>query len=311
MAFQTGTFTSAADLIATVKSFATSNGWTVSGDVIYKGTVYSELTVLNTGTVDFIRIRGGTGELAGALTGASTGNAYLLGMAGPVTFSFPGTYWLFDSTAPNTLICIVRSNEGLYFNWLLFGMLNKYGTYTGGEFFGASFHRAAEWTYSDVRIELDRQSSGGSEQSAAPFWSMAAASGNLSTNVYVRSDVGLESGAWLGETDPSNNSAHANRGGGSLIKRNPNVWNNQTVLVPYIISTQRASGFYSKLGNFSAARLCRITNFAAGDIVTLGSDKYMVFPFYRKNTEYPDGFQNPNGANASGTLGWAIVYDGP
>lgn len=317
MAFQTGSFSSAADLIATIKTFASANGWLVSGDVIYRGSVYTALTieaVTDDMTSERIRVQGGTGESAGVLTGASSGSAYCLGgiytgTSSTFDFAFPATYYLFNYASPDTIICIARSNEGLYFNWLTFGVLTKYGSYTGGEFFGATHGRPGKLARPSMQPKWHANNSTG-RGTMAPFWDMTETAYYL-PNTYVRSDLGAE--AWIGENGPGN-TVDVNLCAYSLITRTPNAWNGQAAMAPFWVRAKRPDGFYSLLGLFEHARNIRVTNYEATDIITLGSDRYMTFPFFRKSVVYPDGALYTGGTSGlyvSGTLGWAIAYDGP
>ena len=56
------------------------------------------------------------------------------------------------------------------------------------------------------------------------------------------------------------------------------------------------------------ARYMRIGNNDPEQVITLGPDRWKVFPFLRKNASVPDG---GSVIDHSGTFGWAIRYDGP
>lgn len=315
MPYQTGTFTSPADLIATIKSFATSNGWSSSGDVVYKGTVFTELLVSG----NYISVRGGTGQSAGVITGPSSKTVYCLGekrlppsWLTTTIFDYPGTFWLFMDTGPDSIVCIMRSNDGLYFNWLTFGMSVKYATYTGGEYFGASFSSNDTGHYPGMCSYGQGYGYSWYLETIAPLWWMPNDNFNVQSNFLIRSD--LDAGVnWLGE-DGWNTHPNGNAATSELFMRNPNNWTDQTILLPFYLSINRPSDLKSIIGLFPPARIARVINHEAGDLITLGADKYKVFPFFKKDTNYPDGHGLNNsltGAGNSGTMGWAIKYDGP
>lgn len=317
MAYQTGTFTSPSDLIATIKAFATANGWSSSGDVVYKGTVFTELVVSG----NSIAVRGGTGQSAGVITGPSTKSAYCLGDKifvpfGAVQnfFTYPANYFLFMDTSPDSIICVMQSNDGLYFNWLCFGMSVKYATYVGGEYFGASYATTATDYPPAMGPHTQADAFNNKKGTMAPLWrtSDVFTNHNAGSNFLVRSDLDVAVN-WLGENGAATQVA-GNSSVATLLERNPNVWTNQTILLPFWMSIPRPSNLRSIIGLFPPARIVRVTNHEAGDIITLGADKYKVFPFFKKNTSLPDAntlYVNYTGVAESGTMGWAIKYDGP
>lgn len=88
----------------------------------------------------------------------------------------------------------------------------------------------------------------------------------------------------------------------------PSVWNSEAVLLPIKAFIGRPSAKTSLGADMEFARRLRIDNLTPGDILVLGSDKWKIYPWYRKDVA------NRNGgiyANHSGTFGWAIRYQGP
>ena len=70
----------------------------------------------------------------------------------------------------------------------------------------------------------------------------------------------------------------------------------------------RASNKVSILAKIENARYLRIDNLQPEQILTFGAEKWMVFPFHKKNSSVRDGGTS---IDHSGTFGWAIRYDGP
>ena len=88
----------------------------------------------------------------------------------------------------------------------------------------------------------------------------------------------------------------------------PSAWNGESVLVPIQVITSRPSNLWSLVGELTHARYVRLDNLEPGQLITLGPDRWKVYPFYRKDATARDG---GDGIDHTGTLGWAIRYDGP
>ena len=58
---------------------------------------------------------------------------------------------------------------------------------------------------------------------------------------------------------------------------------------------------------FENARYVCINNFEPEQIIQLGNEKWMIFPFYKKNPVKIESMGEDHTAN----FGWAIRYDGP
>lgn len=88
----------------------------------------------------------------------------------------------------------------------------------------------------------------------------------------------------------------------------PSAWNSEASLLAIRALKERPSFKSSLIADLANARHIRIDNLSPGDILTLGSDKWKVFPWYRKDISARDG---GSAINHSGTFGWAIRYQGP
>jgi hypothetical protein len=92
------------------------------------------------------------------------------------------------------------------------------------------------------------------------------------------------------------------------IGRLPSAWNSESVLVPIQGYVWVGSSKCSLAVDVKNARYVRLDNYQPGQVITLGGESWKVFPFYRRNVSERDG---GNGVSHTGTLGWAIRYDGP
>lgn len=90
----------------------------------------------------------------------------------------------------------------------------------------------------------------------------------------------------------------------------PNAWNAETHLVRLQILCPRREWKSSIVGEIKHARFARNDFLADGEVITLGADRWKVYPAHRKNVAARDGVAN-SGADHSGTCALAIRYDGP
>lgn len=97
-----------------------------------------------------------------------------------------------------------------------------------------------------------------------------------------------------------------------LLFLQPSAWNGEATLLPLRIVKERPSFKSSLILDCQNARHIRVDNLSPGDILTLGSEKWKIFPWYRKNSTYRNASNTPPyDYNHTGTLGWAIRYEGP
>ena len=91
-----------------------------------------------------------------------------------------------------------------------------------------------------------------------------------------------------------------------LITTQPNAFNNEGVLLPIKVIKTRASSKYSQVLQLENARNIRIDNYTPQEIIALGTDEWMVFPWYKKNVSARNGGGD---VTHTGTFGWAIKYE--
>lgn len=119
---------------------------------------------------------------------------------------------------------------------------------------------------------------------------------------------GLDGHGWKWGAN-NNTSPIGARGTSHLLRVLPSAFNGDTVLVPMRAYKERPSFKSSMVADLEHARHVRIDNLSPGDIITIGSDRWKVFPWYKKS------FTERSGASGeidhTGTLGLAIRYQGP
>jgi hypothetical protein len=310
MAYQTGTANNATDLKDIIETFAQANGWTLSSGILSKGQCHVRLTAINTD--QGIKLEGANS--ADFLTGVCPNWAQFY----IASAQWPITYHLFAHGTPDTLVCVLNYNVNS-FQYLAFGDIAKFGSWTGGNWFSATMGQASTL--------LPALSIRGTTVPSAPQVEGAtyngvsyldAASGGIFSFVYGVTVAGaggsflhaeIDGGTWLrprtGDTVRADSSAYSS----VLIDRSPNAWNSQAVLLPYVITVTRPSNKMTAVGEIGHIRALRIDNYNPGDIITIGVDKWKVFPWLKKNSS--DRNNSSRTAGESGTIGWAIKYDGP
>ena len=244
------------------------------------------LTVNPTITGEF-----GTIFMAGATSADGTTN-YLDGGHG---ISINPTYWpltyhLFANTNPDIIVCSLVYNIN-YSQFLMFGNIKKVhdSAFVGGGFYAGSytkFHNRSGLAYlQDNLISFQNYTACG------PFIG--------STNLHAELD-GLiwNSTCHLGNTNICN------------LARSPNTYNSQTHLVPVSIYINYASTYQGYIGQVEHVRYLRNDNYEVGDIITIGTDKWKVFPVWKKDITARAGYPFTNVAQ-TGTLAYAVRYDGP
>ncbi len=92
-----------------------------------------------------------------------------------------------------------------------------------------------------------------------------------------------------------------------LLGMSPNAWNQESILLPLQVIQARPDFKVSLINQLVHMRVCRNDYLMPGQVVTLGTDQWKVYPAYRRSTQDRNGL---NGVH-SGTLAIAVRYDGP
>ncbi|HET7301263.1 MAG TPA: hypothetical protein VFJ01_11505 [Oleiagrimonas sp.] len=293
MAYVTGTANSITDLLSAIQAACTGNGWTLSGDVLHKGTCYAEVKINGT----FIEVQGGTGvDGSDNLTGRSDVTAGRMCsdiyFDTTVPFAFPVTYDVFIGASPDEVYVHINHAVDCHqqIGWGQSSMsgLNGSGNWhAGGNGSRGNYGYCGSGIYggsSALEVIINNYS-----QSCSLF---AATNGQNSAV-----DHDLDSLTWVvrsGSTDVL-----------ASYLRQPSLWNQEAILLPVRVYASRLSGFISSVLECAHLRYVNIANVADGQIITLGSDRWMVFPFSRR------GGSSGSYTIGSGWAGHAFRYDGP
>lgn len=356
MAYATGTILDGHDLLPTITLFAQSNGFTLAASDTFVNPAWPAPPVLT----DVFQTANGFIELKQdelildhaapdiplvsymviGLTGASDVNmsvnnaerfevtdddvskdprhtfestsAFVL-----PTSVFPITYHLFAYDNPKELFCIVRYGGSKYM-WLAFGDVAKTSSlYTGGHFFAAPFSLKGmtnKRQFTDRSIGFSTALAGAAGHGGF-FWPTTIGASYRGSFVYYNGwgdasapNPGFNMPSFMPLIEP-------------LLRSSPNIWNNQTTLLPMRLTQPVPSDLFMDIGSFPNVRALRIDHIVPEDVITLGEDQWKVFPFCQKDTTYRHGSVNPATYDATavdsiaqpyyygprtGTFGWAF-----
>lgn len=306
MAFQTGSIGSASALRDTIEAFAVANGWTLGSGVLSNGDSFVKLDVVSANAHYLLTVQGATSSDFYGTQNTGQPGIYIEDWTG-------ATYWLFASATPCLIWCAVKHGTDWY-QWLGFGDAKKHGTWAGGNWYGAS-----RWYFAGLTTGhlTDPPQVGmsfyGNYGAGCALFADYSSTGSIA-NAYLHCDI--EGGPW--SANPSNTPGHvahlSSKGGafstaGYWLARQPNLWNGQSMLVPFWLHMDRPDGMVSLVAEIPGLRSLRIDNYNPGEIVTVGADQWMCFPWQQKDAAHPGG--NGPLSPTSGCIGYAVAYDGP
>lgn len=284
MAYVTGTANSIADLLTAIQAACTANGWTLAGNVLYKGTCYVEIAVSSAQ----ITIQGGTGiDGSNNLTGrADSKIGYLGAVINSVAFGWPVTYEVFINAAPDEVVAEVTYavNAHQRIGW---GQSSVSGLTGTGNWYSGIVTRSNSYSGFDTRGE-------NGYSTLYPAMSLFGRFENDSMPHGV--DHRLDATTWVEKSGVQDMLG--------AILRQPSQWNGEACLLPVTAYASRPSGFVSKVLELAHVRFVNIANLNDGQIITLGTDRWKIYPFWRRGTALAV-------STGSWYAGHAFRYDGP
>lgn len=306
MAYYSGSFSSMSNLQAAILANLGTEGYTVNSNTV---TLPSAGVVTISSETNALRLRAGdSGQGAsdggvGTIVNASPRAVRMVLHAATDSISFPGAYMMFCFSAPIEVYVVARVNTD-YYIWLAFGRSDMPGLAAHGAWVAATGGPSSGGDLSIRALGTPQ-----SHDNACPLIAW-----QRTTNANARSFAirdGLESRVW---TEGANTgAADAGRHTRPMMNANvqPNAWNTESVLVPITVYSDRASSLESPVLQVRNARYMRVNNYSPEQVISLGSDKWMVFPAYRKNADvHSDNTVVTSAPYHSGTWGWAIRYEG-
>lgn len=332
MPYFTDVASSTSDLLTRIRTRLTTDiptvldRYTLSGDVLHKGDLYVSITDQTT----HLLIQGGTGidgsnNLTGfpPPSGSELSPRYCsLGPVGsPSGLQFPVTYFLHTNVDPDEIYLVVRDNTNRYSHMFFGKSPVSTLTATGNWFYASSEGSTIGRSVSDIGVGDNNNTLVAARMIFTPI-SPTGTTFNSPTRQNSFFQHGLDGNLWthsgtgVGINDQTTTQNFVNTEtiafGTSatypLFTRNPNQYNDQIVLIPCSIYVNRPSGFVSMVGQLEHFRYCRNDNYDDEAVVTIGTDRFRLYPAIRKNISARNGGVN---ITHSGTYGYALRYDGP
>lgn len=315
MAYVTGTAANFADMKTAIYNEAVAQGYTLSNDVISKNGCFYKLTT----SVNNVILSAGTGQSGSTLTGlcSRTVKIFQPTSSSANIISFPVSYEIHSFTNPDEIYFIIKYNTD-YYQQLSFGKSNVPGIGgTGSWFSGSSGGSAAETSVNSSGCVGFASSTVWGTNHNASFPSYIAGfpfcvqSGGSDTYLNTLINTGLDSIGWHTTTGTATGDQVSPGYCASLMAALPNLYNAATILIPVKSVIARASGGRTIAAQLVNARFCRIDNQNPGDVITFGSEKWKIYPIYRKNVANRNFGTSSTYPKDSGTYGCAIRYQGP
>ncbi|WP_314338845.1 hypothetical protein [Acinetobacter guillouiae] len=316
MAFFSGQASSYTELLNVLVSSCVAQGWTFADGILSKETLFVKPSVGTTETAALgsgLIIRGGTGQSGSSLINPSS-IQLRIGKPYPKDAifknpKFPLNYKIFVFPDPNEVFLIVRYDIDRFL-YLAFGKSRTNGM--------------GLWMSSSISQGMTTLETTNDLASAIYINELGSISARFQPNSFSHDITGFFFQEYLynksefsteviysqteGWIDSQKNSLNAVRTTSPLFARLPSAWSSQSPLLPVQVILSRPSSKNMVVAEIEHARYIRIDYYEPEQIITLGNDRWMVFPFFKKDMTVRNGY---SGGDHSGTLGWAIRYDGP
>jgi hypothetical protein len=310
MSYATGDAANMAAVKTALVNACTGDGWTDNTDAEGK-------TVLSKSGC-YVRIESGIDEASNpclellgrtSLDGGDAPNVVSMRTMGIVGISFPLTYHVF--TFSDIEVFMVINYGSSFYQWCAFGQSNMSGLPGSGNWVGASI--GSNIPNNNGAIYITPTTGGGGTYSSHDFTSAA-----LFWGTNFKSSYGETRNCWLHNaieaSYPWSFALGSNFGSTmvgptymtELLNTQPNTMTGESTFLPIRAYKLRESSKCSQLVEVTNARHVRCDNLLNRQIITLGSDQWMVFPWYRRNVSERDGGL---AITHTGTFGWAIKYD--
>lgn len=299
MPYQTGVANNMVALQSAFINACISNGWTLSGAVLHKGSVYIEVSIVAVSGAEYLSLQGGTGVSGGNVLSGASGAHVRLGRPSTAVpdLNWPVTYEVFIGVDPDEVYLIVNYDVDRY-QYMAFGQSTIPDLPGSGCWYSASLatfvNNAAGYASCSTF-----GGGAGSLPTLAPFWRSLSAISNFNSCIHH----GLDGATWSTATTLIN----AGEAVRPLSNALPSAWNSESILLPFHAWMERGSNKLSMVADLQHSRHVRIDNHTPGDIVSIGYESWKIYPFHKKSTVQRDG---ATAVDHTGTLGWAIRYDG-
>ena len=309
MAYFSGQVSSYDELKAVLISNSQTQGWEWNNitNELTKGALQVKVTTVSVGGNNLgpgLTCQGIKNSIASATMRIGPATSIASAFISP---TFPLKYHLFIFNDPDEVYLIINYSIDR-FQFMSFGesTLVPNGMWLTASL-GGRYVSSAAGVY--ISPTTGGQSGGiGNVSTSGPFWqtyTMSAANSVIATQDFFLN--GLDAINWSSVNALTEN-VQVVRAVQPLISRTPSNVFSTDILLPFKITLPRASNKFSIVSEFKNSRLLRMDNLEQEQILQFGNDRWMVLPFHRKNAAVRDG---GSFIDHTGTLGWAIRYDGP
>lgn len=301
MPYYTDTVVSFTLLKSTIESYCVANGWTLADDILSKDSCFFKLVANSTVN---LTLQSGTSKTGSTLNTKCPIDVKLQNHSDyPITF--PIRFHLFIFNDPIEVYCFIEYDSG-FFQQISFGKSNLLGVGLGAWFTGSYPSDATgSLRLTTLSTSLSFCGSAGTNYNGSSCGLFVDYYNKPCSFIYTS----LGSAGWYYR---STSSAYINASAcvSGLLTALPNTSNQSTLLLPIKSLMQRSSGGLTILNTLNNARLLRIDNHEAKDIVTFGFTQWMVFPWFRRDVTLRNGsLVAPYASDHSGTFGFAIRYE--
>lgn len=304
MAYYSGQASSLSELISEIVRCCEAEGYIYSNSILLKDNIHIFFEVtdigINKNSQNVIRLVAGAGSNSSGLISPSplgfcigdATNTYGSNSHGMKKFPVEYNLHIFGNEA--YFICKYDVDK---FHWLAWGegfISGSFGAPSTGK--NAGMH--SRWPM--VSIDTWRGGYGGNQDSpsCAFFWNT-----NYHTSTWVKNYAGCiyDGSKWLKDVNAIQCLT-------PLMARQPASALGGSCFLPIQITQQVASNKTQILKSIEHSRFLRIDEYEPEQVISLGSDHWKIYPFYRKNSAQRNGGED---IDHTGTFGWAIRYDGP
>ena len=300
MKYETGSFSSGAELKSIIEQFADSNGWDFANGVITKKEIYIKLSLqekvrINNINYTLLLIQGAkTQDFSADITNGRSG----VSIASDTEGSTTKIYHIFCYNDPE-MIWVSIQYDTVKFQHMGFGEIIKYGTWDGGTF----FHGSVPYPYGNYTRPIIPR-----------LFFTSSLQVNQGENLYPPSQLlcNVDGKAWI--TDNNNPGLDVNRNwwpgistmantkisllspidfnNQNNINKSINQFNNQKILRPFVLFAKKGD-FYFPVGCIKHIRdWVYMKDNEPLDTIEVGSEKFKIMPWSFKGNDMGWGETN-------------------
>lgn len=300
MAYISGSVSNISGLKAAILAGCSANGWTQSGDILYRGDCHVKISVDTVN--DWLDLLVGNGMSGTNITDAAPASVFCCRPMSAVTFSYPLSYFLHIMDDEVYLVCNFQTS---YYMTLAFGQSPIAGAPGTGVWIAGNAYisdaAGGSFNWSDHCMAGNHYSSANNDARTGLFIVHSGGGGAASAGCYVH--TGLL--GWSGTGSDMTKTWRGIRQLHGIDNPSTNAYG-QSILVGIQPWIYVGSNKTSLVADLKHARYVRMDNIEPLEVISEGSDHWKVYPVYRKDASARNG-----GLLHSGTYGYAIRYDGP